>query len=289
LPTSILREDLETAYQSGLSLQDLAQHYNCTRQYINKLVKKYGIATRTQSDARNLALEKGKLVFTHRLGTEDERTVTLQKRHVNEEFFKLWTPAMAWVLGVIYTDGCLHASTQPRGQSKSAKSGTLSLREQIELANCGDVTAQFYLAAMYGHGIQALKWYTLAAEGGDEAAAVARDELSKKMSPVQIAAARQEAQEWAPQEKRADTVSWRLSIGQKEPELLEKIRAQMGSNALMSFRGKRGVTGALYTLRIVNATVCADLRQLGITPRKSLTINFPQMPPDVVRDFIRGC
>src|SRR5437867_3155268 len=67
LPTSILREELETAYQSGLSLNDIAHRYNCTRAYIYKLVKKYGIATRTQSVARNLALEKGKLAFTHRL------------------------------------------------------------------------------------------------------------------------------------------------------------------------------------------------------------------------------
>lgn len=296
LPTSILREDLETAYQSGLSFQDLAQRYNCTRQYINKLVKKYGIATRTQSDARNLALEKGKLAFTHGLGTEHERTVTLQKRVVNEEFFKTWTPAMAWVLGVIYTDGCLHASTQPRGQSKSAKSGKLRLRELVELANCGDATAQFNLAAMYEHGsrvpqnfTQAIKWYTLAADGGDEGAAVACDELSKKLGPVQIAGARRQAQEWAPQEKRADTVSWRLSIGQKEPELLEKIRAQMDSNALIKFSEKRGVAGALHTLVITSATVCADLRQLGVTPKKSLTIAFPPMPPHLVKDFVRGC
>ena len=296
LPTSILREDLETAYQSGLSLNDIARLYNCTRSYIYTLVKKYGIATRTQSDARNLALEKGKLAFTHRRGTEDERTVTLQKRHVNEEFFKSWTPAMAWVLGVIYTDGCLHASTQPRGQSKSAKSGTLRLREQVELANCGDVTAQFYLAAMYEYGlrvpqdfVQAYKWYTLASEDREEVAAVACDELSKKMSPVQIADARRQAQEWVPQEKRADTVSWCLKIAQKEPELLEKVRAQMDSNALMSFREKRGVAGAVHELVIANATVCADLRQLGVTPRKSLTINFPPMPPHVVRYFIRVC
>jgi hypothetical protein len=49
------------------------------------------------------------------------------------------------------------------------------------------------------------------------------------------------------------------------------------------------VAGALHTLVIGNATVCADLRQLGVTPRKSLTINFPQMPPHLVRDFVRGC
>lgn len=289
LPKSILREDLETAYQSGMSLNDLAQLYNCTRQYIYKLVKKYGIATRTKSGARKLALEKGKLAFTHRLGTEHECTVTLQKRHVNEEFFKTWTPAMAWVLGVIYTDGCLHASIRPKGQSKSAKLGKLRLREQEELANRGDATAQFYLASMYKHGIQALKWYTLAAEGGDEGAAVARDELSKKMSPVQIADARQQVQEWAPQEKQGDTMSWRLTIGQKEPELLEKVRVQMGSNALISFREKRGVAGAVHEMSLTNATLCADLRELGVTPRKSLTMTFPPMPPYLVRDFVRGC
>ena len=296
LPTSILREDLEAAYQSGLSLNDLAQRYNCTRQYINKLIKRYGIATRTQSEARNLALENGKLAYTYRLGTEHECTVTHQKRHVNEKFFKKWTSAMAWVLGVIYTDGCLHASTQPKGQGKSADSEKQRLREQLERANCGDVTAQFYLAAMYEYGIrvpqnfiQAYKWYTLASGGREEVAAVACDELSKKMSPVEIEIARRQAQKWAPQEKRADTVSWCLKISQKEPELLEKVRAQMDSNAVMSFREKKGVAGAVHELVIANATVCADLRQLGVTPRKSLTINFPPMPPHVVKDFVRGC
>jgi hypothetical protein len=166
----------------------------------------------------------------------------------------------------------------------------------VELANCGDATAQFNLAAMYEHGsripqnfTQAIKWYTLAADGGDEGAAVACDELSKKLGPVQIAGARRQAQEWAPQEKRADTVSWRLSIGQKEPELLEKVRAKMDSNALIKFSEKRGVAGALHTLVITSATVCADLRQLGVTPKKSLTIAFPPMPPHLVRDFVRGC
>jgi hypothetical protein len=71
-------------------------------------------------------------------------------------------------------------------------------------------------------------------------AAVACDELSKKMSPDQIVDARRQAQEWVPQEKQADTVSWRLSIRQKEPEVLEKVRTQMGSNALISFREKGG-------------------------------------------------
>ncbi len=284
----IAEDDLEQKYQSGLSLADIAREFNCTRQNIHKLMGKYKIVRRTMSEARTLALQQGKISYSSEIYSPGT-TINHEKRHVNESFFKTWTPAMAWVLGVIYTDGCLHASTRPKGQSKSAKIGKLRLREQVELANCGDATAQFYLAAMYGHGIQALKWYTLAAEGGDEGAAVARDELSKKMSPVQIAAARQEAQEWAPLERQADTVQWRLSIGQKESELLEKVRAQMGSNALIRFSGKRGVAGALHTLVIDNASICADIRQLDVTPRKSLSLTFPEVPAPLVRHFIRGC
>ncbi|HSL04038.1 MAG TPA: hypothetical protein VK901_10945, partial [Nitrospiraceae bacterium] len=137
--------------------------------------------------------------------------------------------------------------------------------------------------------VQAYKWYTIASWGREDVAAVACDELSKKMSAVQIADARLQAQKWAPREKRADTVSWSLSISQKEPELLDKVRALMGSNALIRFNEKRGVAGALYNMQITNAMVCADLRRLGLPPKKSLTITFPPMPPHVVRDFIRGC
>jgi hypothetical protein len=136
---------------------------------------------------------------------------------------------------------------------------------------------------------QALKWYAVAAESGDKVAAVAFDELAKKLNPVQVAAARRQAQGFVPQDKQAKMGHWRLSISQKEPELLEKVRAQMDSNARIKFSEKRGVAGAIHKLAIDNPAVCADLRQLGVTPRKSLTITFPPMPPHVVRDFIRGC
>lgn len=243
LQIPITKENLQQKYDSGLSLTDIARQYNCTRQYVHKLLRRYSLTVRTQSEARNLSLQQGKISYTseiHSPGT----TITHEKRDVNESFFKTWTPAMAWVLGVIYSDGCLSASPRPKEQSKSAKSGKFRFRDQEELASRGDVTAQFYLAAMYGHGIQALKWYTVAAKGGNELAAVAHDELLMKMRPVQIAEAQQQAREWAPQEKQADTMLWRLSISQKEPELLEKVRAQMGSNALIRFSKKRGVAGA---------------------------------------------
>jgi len=45
------------------------------------------------------------------------------RRIVDEDFFKQWTPKMAWVLGVIYTDGCL---VRPHGSVK----GRLALSQK---------------------------------------------------------------------------------------------------------------------------------------------------------------
>ena len=46
------------------------------------------------------------------------------RRIVDEDFFKQWTPKMAWVLGLIYTDGCL---VEPHGSVKGRL--TLSQKE----------------------------------------------------------------------------------------------------------------------------------------------------------------
>lgn len=100
------KEELERRYQSGQSLSDIARHYNCTRQYIHKLMRKYRIVRRSKQEARILAIEQGKVVYTSELHHPGS-AVILQRRMADESFFKAWTPAMAWVLGVIYTDGCL--------------------------------------------------------------------------------------------------------------------------------------------------------------------------------------
>ena len=57
LPVPITKEDLEQKYKSGLSLNDIARQFNCTRQYIHKLMGIYKIFRRTLTEARNLALE----------------------------------------------------------------------------------------------------------------------------------------------------------------------------------------------------------------------------------------
>ena len=47
--------------------------------------------------------------------------------------------------------------------------------------------------------------------------------------------------------------------------------------------------GALYHFGISNEKLYDDIVNLGLTPNKSLTMQFPNMPNEFVRHFIRGC
>ena len=198
LSESLSRTDLERQYvDDELSLADIAQKYHCTRQNIQKLLRRHGIRRRNRSQARVLALTKGKLSVSLVDAAGQTREVLHTRRIVQPEFFSMWTPAMAYVLGVIYTDGCL---ARPRGPMKH-----------------------------------------------------------------------------------------RLTMSQKEPELLEKVLALMGSNAKITFTKARGIAGAVHHFGIDSAEIYADLLRLGLTPKKSLTLTFPDMPSEYVRHFIRGC
>ena len=101
-------DELEFDYDKlKMSLSDMARKYNCTRQYIHKLLNEFEIKRRDQSTAREIALTKGKIAFIREDEFGIKTKVTLQKNIENKDFFKSWSPAMAYVLGVIYTDGNL--------------------------------------------------------------------------------------------------------------------------------------------------------------------------------------
>jgi hypothetical protein len=186
-----------------MSLSDLARRYNCTRQYVHKLLKQFGIERRDKRAARILALNQGKLYYSRTDEIGNKSKVTLQKITINKDFFKLWTPAMAYVLGVIYTDGNLIP-----GRNRDAS---------------------------YTGGVS------------------------------------------------------RFTVAQKEPELLEKVLALMDCNAKL-YRGTQQLTGnAFYQFHINDESTYDDLLRLGLKPKKSLTLEFPQMPGVYVRHFIRGC
>jgi hypothetical protein len=85
----------------------------------------------------------------------------------------------------------------------------------------------------------------------------------------------------------------RLTIAQKEPELLNKVLKLMDCNAKLYYHGKRkyetGIAGDLHWFHINNEKIYSDLINLGLSPNKSKNVDFPNIPKEFVRNFIRGC
>ena len=132
----ISKNELELQYKAlEMSLSDLARKYNCTRQYIHKLMKKYEISRRDKATAREFAQTKGKVVFNREDELGNMTKVTLQKNITNKDFFKSWSPAMAYVLGVLYTEGNLHPGIlrDPTAKGTSAASRFTVSQKEPEL------------------------------------------------------------------------------------------------------------------------------------------------------------
>jgi transcriptional regulator with XRE-family HTH domain len=197
---------LENYVEKEKSLREIAKESMCSRQYVYKRMKAYKIPLRDSGSARDMALDKGKLKYFIKKDDGERYLVTLRRVKYKEDFFSAWSAEMAYVLGVIYTDGNLI-------------SGTWSKR------------------------------------------------LSKPIG--------------------------RLTITQKEPELLEKVLGLMECNARILFENKKQygniVAGARYTFAIVNNKLYDDLLKFGLTPNKSRTLQFPDVPREYVRHFVRGC
>lgn len=192
------------------SLADIAKETNCSRQYVHKKLKEHSIPLRSKSAARDLALTKDKLKFERLNEDGISYFVSVKKINVNENFFSSWSSTMAYVLGIICTDGNLNPGR---------------IREP---------------------------W------------------RAKSASTVPI-----------------------ISVAQKEPELLEKILHLMDCDAKLYFSKERVYgkikAGALYQFNISNEKIYDDVVSLGLTPNKSLTMQFPNIPNEFIRHFIRGC
>lgn len=84
-----------------------------------------------------------------------------------------------------------------------------------------------------------------------------------------------------------------LSFAQKEKELVEKILNLMSCNAKIKYIKQRKYTnttaGELYLFSITNNMLYEQLTKLGLTPNKSLSMTFPEIPDEYIRHFIRGC
>ncbi|WP_327078399.1 LAGLIDADG family homing endonuclease [Bacillus sinesaloumensis] len=76
-----------------------------------------------------------------------------------------------------------------------------------------------------------------------------------------------------------------VTISQKEPGILEKIKVELGSNYPLQRNKKTGV----YLLNLNSKILKEDLINIhGITQNKSLTVDFPFVPDEYLNHFVRG-
>ena len=188
LVTNTLTKDklIDLYHRRNKSLQDIAKEYNCTRQMVKLLMEKYGIYRRKRSEARLLAIKEGKFK-------------NFEYDPINENFFSAWTPQMAWVLGLLFTDGYI---------SQNMHTGT---------------------------GV-------------------------------------------------------RVSISSMDFDLLEKIKRCLNSTRTI----KKNIQSYdkskyIYQFEFYRAKMFEDLIYLGLFQRKSLNMQFPEVPESYMRHFIRGC
>lgn len=76
-----------------------------------------------------------------------------------------------------------------------------------------------------------------------------------------------------------------MSLCINDKELLEKVRSVMDSSHKIKHSSHQE---GLYTFRFSREKLVSDLNSLGIFPKKSLNIKFPDVPNIFLTDFIRG-
>ena len=88
-----------------------------------------------------------------------------------------------------------------------------------------------------------------------------------------------------------------LSLYEKDYEILEKIRLEIGSEKPLVFvkqserkdKDNDYHYSDMYSLRLFSSHYCKKLNELGVTPRKSLTLEFPKwINKNLLSHFIRG-
>ena len=88
------KEDLRRLYLTEKrSLEDIARLYGASRVAVWKYCESLALTKRSRSEARLEAQKRGKVPQ----GYFD----------INDNFFSNWSPEMAYVLGLITTDGCI--------------------------------------------------------------------------------------------------------------------------------------------------------------------------------------
>jgi len=75
-----------------------------------------------------------------------------------------------------------------------------------------------------------------------------------------------------------------ITASEKDKDHLESIRNLLSSTKPLLYSSKT----KSYRLIVNSKKLCQKLMQLGISPKKSLTLEFPKIPKNYLRHFIRG-
>lgn len=171
----LTREILQDLYlKDKKSLQEIAGLYGVSRAAVYKKLKNFDIKQRSKSEAR--------------LEAQKQHKLPQEYFGINEAFFDAWSVEMAYVLGLLITDGCI------------TKGGVVSL--------C-----------------------------------------------------------------------------MNDRELLEKVKKVLGAqHKIVASRHQP----KLFMFHFAREHMVKRLFALGVTPRKSLTVRFPDVPVEYLADFIRG-
>ena len=107
IPKAFLtKEKLTELYiDKQMSLSDIGRIAGCNRRSVHFHIRKFGIPLRNKAEARTIALDKGKFKYSRINDNGEIEEKTRDKIHFNENFFSKWSNEMAYVLGLIYTDG----------------------------------------------------------------------------------------------------------------------------------------------------------------------------------------
>ena len=86
-----------------------------------------------------------------------------------------------------------------------------------------------------------------------------------------------------------------VTISSIDRDHLEKLAAILGKGIPVNTQkqSKRRFSGSedryIHAIKFTRPRMIRDLRKLGLTERKSLTMKFPQVPDEFFQDFVRGC
>ncbi len=80
-----------------------------------------------------------------------------------------------------------------------------------------------------------------------------------------------------------------LDLTSTDKEIITKIRKVLNSRHKIGiYRPKNSKHKPRYRLQIGSKYLLRKLKELGVTPRKSLTMQFPSVPKTFLGDFVRG-